>query len=324
MPKKEGKMKKATFTGRGGDLFGIFLVNFLLTVITLGIYAPWARARYLRYMVGHIEFDGEPFEFHGKGGELFWGILKVLVVLFVLLLPYTVTIAAGEVELALVFYGVFFLALLILIPVFLHGALRYTFSRLSWRGIRMTYTGQRGELLLLYLKGLFLTLITLGIYGPWFSCELLRYVYGHIRIGNVSFGFEGKGAELFIHYLLGFLFSLLTLGLYIPWFYVRVARFFVSHTYVEQEGKRSFFAFGLKGDEVLGFWIIRILLAIVTLGIATPWIIADWMKRRLDALSLEGDIDSQSLIQHPVEDVGAMGFGFFDLGDGLWGSVFPL
>ncbi|MFN4215960.1 MAG: DUF898 family protein, partial [Brevinematales bacterium] len=58
-------MKKALFKGKGSELFWIFFVNGLLTIITLGIYLPWAKARYLRYMVGHLEFDGEPFEFHG-------------------------------------------------------------------------------------------------------------------------------------------------------------------------------------------------------------------------------------------------------------------
>ena len=37
------------FNGYGGELFGILAKNFLLNVLTLRIYYPWAKARQLRY-----------------------------------------------------------------------------------------------------------------------------------------------------------------------------------------------------------------------------------------------------------------------------------
>ena len=37
------------FEGKGSELFGIFIDNFFLNLLTLGIYYPWAKARRLRY-----------------------------------------------------------------------------------------------------------------------------------------------------------------------------------------------------------------------------------------------------------------------------------
>ena len=37
------------FNGRGGEFFGIWIVNILLSIITLGIYSAWAKVRTKRY-----------------------------------------------------------------------------------------------------------------------------------------------------------------------------------------------------------------------------------------------------------------------------------
>ncbi len=60
----------------GGEFFVIFIINFLLTVLTLGIYSFWAKARTRRYLWSHTSFDNEQFEYDGNGLEMFLGFLK--------------------------------------------------------------------------------------------------------------------------------------------------------------------------------------------------------------------------------------------------------
>jgi uncharacterized membrane protein YjgN (DUF898 family) len=36
------------FKGEGSAFFGILIVNWILTVLTLGFYYPWARAKQLQ------------------------------------------------------------------------------------------------------------------------------------------------------------------------------------------------------------------------------------------------------------------------------------
>lgn len=40
--------KPLTFTGTGAEYFGIWIVNLLLTIVTLGIYSSWAKVRRLQ------------------------------------------------------------------------------------------------------------------------------------------------------------------------------------------------------------------------------------------------------------------------------------
>ncbi len=45
------------FTGEGGEYFGIFVVGYLLTVCTLGIYSFWWMANMLRFQLDHLTFQ---------------------------------------------------------------------------------------------------------------------------------------------------------------------------------------------------------------------------------------------------------------------------
>ena len=69
------------YDGRIGELYGIFVVNLLLTIITIGIYRFWAITRWRRYFWSHMTFQDERFEYTGRGGELFLGLLMAFGIL---------------------------------------------------------------------------------------------------------------------------------------------------------------------------------------------------------------------------------------------------
>ncbi|HXI78282.1 MAG TPA: DUF898 family protein, partial [Steroidobacteraceae bacterium] len=54
------------FTGSGAEYFGIWIVNLLLTIVTLGIYSAWAKVRRLQYFYRNTEIAGSSFVFHGS------------------------------------------------------------------------------------------------------------------------------------------------------------------------------------------------------------------------------------------------------------------
>lgn len=55
-----------TFTGDESEYFGIWIVNLLLSIVTLGIYSPWAKVRKKRYFYGHTWAADSNFEYHGN------------------------------------------------------------------------------------------------------------------------------------------------------------------------------------------------------------------------------------------------------------------
>ena len=66
------------FRGNGGEYFRIWIVNLLLTIITLGIYSAWAKVRRMRYFYGNTFVDGQSFEYHGQPLAILKGRLIVV------------------------------------------------------------------------------------------------------------------------------------------------------------------------------------------------------------------------------------------------------
>ncbi len=74
---------ESKFTGGLLGLIGISILQGLLTVITLGIGAPWAICMKERWIAKHTIIDGRQLTFDGTGGQLFgkyiiWFLLTVI------------------------------------------------------------------------------------------------------------------------------------------------------------------------------------------------------------------------------------------------------
>ncbi|EBU3153101.1 DUF898 domain-containing protein [Salmonella enterica] len=76
---KDNHNHTLVFTGKGGKYFVICLVNFLLTCITLGIYAPWAMVKCRRYIYTNMMLNNQPFAYKATGGALFVSMLLVFI-----------------------------------------------------------------------------------------------------------------------------------------------------------------------------------------------------------------------------------------------------
>src|SRR5438445_6227587 len=66
-----------TFSGSGSEYFRIWIVNLLLTLVTLGLYYPWAKVRRLRYFYGNTAVGGDTLDFHGDPKRMLRGFLLV-------------------------------------------------------------------------------------------------------------------------------------------------------------------------------------------------------------------------------------------------------
>lgn len=66
------------YHGTGGGLFVIVFENLLLTIVTFGVYLPWARTERRKYLWQNLEFDRHRLRYHGTGREMLMGYLKVL------------------------------------------------------------------------------------------------------------------------------------------------------------------------------------------------------------------------------------------------------
>ena len=70
------------FTGSGGEYFRVWIVNVLLSIVTLGFYTPWARKRTAQYFYSHTLVAGSPLEFTAQQRRMVMGfVLLVLITL---------------------------------------------------------------------------------------------------------------------------------------------------------------------------------------------------------------------------------------------------
>ena len=63
------------FSGSGGEYFRVWIVNVLLTIVTLGLYTPLARRRTAQYFYGHTMVAGSPLEFTAQTKRMLVGFL---------------------------------------------------------------------------------------------------------------------------------------------------------------------------------------------------------------------------------------------------------
>jgi Zn-dependent protease with chaperone function len=58
------------FKGNGSEYFRIWVVNILLSVVTLGIYSAWAKVRRKQYFYGNTRVNGAGFEYLGSPAKI--------------------------------------------------------------------------------------------------------------------------------------------------------------------------------------------------------------------------------------------------------------
>jgi uncharacterized membrane protein YjgN (DUF898 family) len=293
-----GSIGRLRYHGEGGSLFGLVLVNALLSLITLGIYSFWAKNKVREFHYSHTELDGDRFAYHGTGGELFSGALKATGVMMVLGILFSIaTTAAGgkaaPLSAQLAITGSFYVAIFLLMTVAVNGARRYRLSRSSWRGIRFSFHGPFKAYVALMVRGVLLTILTLGFYTPHFQNQRRAFFVNNARFGSEPFLYDGDGRELFGQYVKALLLTIPTLGLCWNWYGAFRHRYFWNHTTMRGARFRS----AVSGGPLLRLRLTNLLLVLVTVGIGAPWAIVRSHAFWCDNIMLRGTVDWATIEQ---------------------------
>jgi uncharacterized membrane protein YjgN (DUF898 family) len=196
--------QRLTYDGRLGELYGIFFVNLLLGIITLGIYRFWGRTRYRRYLWSHTGYDGDRFEYTGTGGELFRGFVIAMAILFLLIGGAVGTaLTVGQEHPGVVAAVIIPMYLIIFVLFFAshYTALRYRLTRTQWRGIRGGLSGSAINFALRSIGYGILSGLTLYQFVPFATVRLWRYRLKNLFFGTAQATFEGHGRHLYPRYL---------------------------------------------------------------------------------------------------------------------------
>ncbi|WP_064693886.1 YjgN family protein [Rhizobium aegyptiacum] len=180
--------ERARFTGTASEYFGIWIVNVLLTIITLGIYSAWAKVRRNRYFYGNTVLLGRSFEYHATGKQIFIG--RVIVFAFIVVANILATIHP-------LFSVVTTILVLIALPWLIVRGLRFNARVTSYRNVRFDFTGTAGGAFVSVLLGSFVAFLSLGLLAPFASRWVNRYFFNNLRYGNRPFHTDPKVRALY-------------------------------------------------------------------------------------------------------------------------------
>lgn len=294
---------RISFTGTGGEFFILLIKNFFLTLITLGVYNFWARVNLKRYFVYHTVVAGGYFGWHATGKERFIGFLKASLVVGVM-----IGLNALLVKISPFLAIIMPIAVILLLPAIIVATYRYRMSRTSFNQVRFRFDGRAGDLAAVTIKGALLTLITFGIYAPWFAVAIRQYLYAHTYIGNSEFGYDGNGGDIFVIYAKGFILTMLTFGIYNSWLTAEISNYHTNHTTFQ--GQR------LKGDvDGADIFVLNFtgpLVTLFTLGLWLPWWIVKLQAVMLKGISLTSFPDIARMEGLPDAGANAIAEGLAD------------
>lgn len=150
--------------------------------------------------------------------------------------------------------------------------------------LKFEFALEGGELFKTYFVGMLLTMITFGIYTPWFICKLLNVLLSKTTLvggpkGTVRFSFSGEGGALFGKYLVGMLLTGITFGIYMSWFMCNMTKWFTENVQARaDDGTTYAIQFNGEGASLFGTLFVANMLTMVTFGIYRFWAICKIRK----------------------------------------------
>lgn len=317
------------FRGDGMEYFKIWIVNVLLTIVTLGIYSAWATVRNRRYFYSNTILDNTSFSYLADPIT----ILKGRIIAIVAFIIYSVSATAFP-PLAIAIAIVF----LFLFPYFLNKSLAFNHRMSAYKNIQFRFKGTYAEAFMVMYVWPLIGMLTLGILYPLAFLKFNQYLVKNSAYGTTKFDFDASfkdygmiflimlGAALvlglpawgisFIAPSLAFVtpvvIGLLYFGL-IVYFMVETTNLFYRSTVL---GDHSFSS-NMTIPALAKVILINAVLTILTLGLYLPAAKVRMAKYTASCLVMDaaGSLDSHAAAEK--ENISALGEEFgevFDFG----------
>lgn len=181
------------FSGRVGEYFGIWFINLLLGIVTLGIYSAWAKVRTERYFYGNTRLAGSSFDY----------LADPIAILKGRLVAYAVVIAlALSSQFLPLLYGVILLALAALMPLIIVLGLRFRARNSAWRGLSFRFDRSGGAAYGPFLGWPVLSALTGSLLFPLMKMRQHEFVVAGHSFGRQRFVHAGDAGRYYMPYLI--------------------------------------------------------------------------------------------------------------------------
>jgi len=315
------------FKGNGSEYFRIWVVNILLSIVTLGIYSAWAKVRRKQYFYGNTRVNGAGFEYLGNPAKILKGRLIIGSLLII-------TGATSH------FFPMIHFPLVLVLGVFapwlIIRSLMFNAHNSAWRNIRFGFKASYGQAFKAYVLWPVLAMLTLGCLSPYAFCRQKKFLVENSSFGKTAFVFGASWKDyyriLMVASLIGILAAAAVAGaviLFAPLailalpIYLYVYAYFAVNTgnllyNASRLGRHRL----LSTMEVKSFMMLVLtntLATALTLGLFHPWAKVRTMRYKAQHLTLIEAGDLNMFVAVEQKEVGAIGdassdFFDFDLG----------
>lgn len=220
---------RPVFTGQGSEYFRIWIMNTLLTLLTLGVYSAWAKVRRTRYVWQNTRLDGFVFDYHAKPIAILRGRILALLLFGVYTYSFDFSRTAGVLGL---------LMLCAVGPWLFMRSQQFKLGNSSWRGLRFGFEADTRQafrvvlpILLLWFAGTvgavwYPTDLEVFLWSnipaiaaiPWMHHRLKGYQHGQACYGDRGFSFQPVLFQFYWVYTKGLV--LLVAGVFVGGFFV--------------------------------------------------------------------------------------------------------
>lgn len=191
------KIAEGQFSGTGSAFFKIYFINILLTMITLGLYTPWARVRTKRYLYGNLSLGQYSFDYHADPNKMF----KFFVLFYTASLIFVVTVNLMP-EIGTFLVPAYMIGFAIALPWIINRSLSFNARMTSFANIRFHYSGNYwGTFGILFLLPM-LNAVTLGIAMPYIHKKFKEYFLSKHSWGMMKMGSHIPTGKLYKIFLL--------------------------------------------------------------------------------------------------------------------------
>ena len=190
------KLTPIVFQGKASEYFGIWIVNLLLSLLTLGIYSAWAKVRRKKYFYNNTLIDNVGFDYHANP----IAILKGRVIAFVFFIGYSQSVHISP-FLPILFLVIFFIAL----PWIVVRGLLFNARNSSHRGLRFDFVGKVGQAVKVFIGLPLLLIPTFGLIAPYVAHERSQFVMSNHRFGLSQFDMSRVVKQFYKVYLIVFI-----------------------------------------------------------------------------------------------------------------------
>lgn len=322
------KKMKFQFTGSGGEYFKIWIVNILLSVLTLGIYSAWAKVRRKQYFYGSTEVTETSFNYLADPVK----ILKGRAIVFIGFVCYSMI---NE------FYPVAGLVLLLVLmpalPWFVVRSLAFNARNSAIRNIRFNFKATYLEAAKVFLFWPLLLPLTLGLIFPYLLYRQKKFLVENSSYGTAQFDFKATGKDyyrLFAGLLLPF-FICVAVAVAAGFFFPPVSMLFAAvfylyaMAYISVKSSNLLYnssnlsGHGFEANMVIKEYVFIVftntVATVLTLGLFYPFAQVRAYRYLIDHLSLMAAGDLDTFVAAEQQQISALGdelsdFMDFDLG----------